>query len=129
MPCRILLRFSFSNYELCHVTLNHRHYELKKVFHSVVAQNKKQKIADYFVLNWRVLSKPIFYLLFNIYDGVKKLVAIVDTSKCTGCETCVDECPASAIALENEKAKVDKDLCVDCQTCVDVCPSEAILVE
>jgi NAD-dependent dihydropyrimidine dehydrogenase PreA subunit len=94
-----------------------------------VAQNKKQKIADYFVLNWRVLSKPIFYLLFNIYDGVKKLVAIVDTSKCTGCETCVDECPASAIALENEKAKVDKDLCVDCQTCVDVCPSEAILVE
>jgi NAD-dependent dihydropyrimidine dehydrogenase PreA subunit len=94
-----------------------------------VAQSKKQKIADYFVLNWRVLSKPIFYLLFNIYDGVKKLVAIVDTSKCTGCETCVDECPASAIALENEKAKVDKDLCVDCQTCVDVCPSEAILVE
>jgi NAD-dependent dihydropyrimidine dehydrogenase PreA subunit len=94
-----------------------------------VAQSKKQKIADYFVLNWRVLSKPIFYLLFNIYDGVKKLVAIVDTSKCTGCETCVDECPASAIALENEKAKVDKDLCVDCQTCIDVCPSEAILVE
>lgn len=94
-----------------------------------MAQSKKQKIADYFVLNWRVLSKPIFYLLFNIYDGVKKLVAIVDTSKCTGCETCVDECPASAIALENEKAKVDKDLCVDCQTCVDVCPSEAILVE
>ncbi|MDD1691926.1 MAG: 4Fe-4S binding protein, partial [Methanoregula sp.] len=43
--------------------------------------------------------------------------------------TCVDECPASAIALENEKAKVDRDLCVDCQTCVDVCPSEAILVE
>jgi Fe-S-cluster-containing hydrogenase component 2 len=41
----------------------------------------------------------------------------------------VDECPASAIALENEKAKVDRDLCVDCQTCVDICPSEAILVE
>ena len=64
----------------------------------------------------------------NIYDGVTKLVAIVDTSKCTGCETCVDECPASAIVLENEKAKVDRDLCVDCQTCVDICPSEAIIV-
>jgi len=67
--------------------------------------------------------------LFNIYDGVKKLVAIVDTIKCTGCETCVDKCPASAIAIENEKAKVDKDMCVDCETCVDICPSEAILVE
>jgi Fe-S-cluster-containing hydrogenase component 2 len=65
-------------------------------------------------------SKPIFYLLFNIYDGVNNLVAIVDTSKCTGCETCVNECPASAIAMDNEKAKVDKDMCVDCETCVDV---------
>ena len=74
-------------------------------------------------------SKPIFYLLFNIYDGVKKLVAIVDTSKCTGCETCVNECPASAISMDNEKAKVDKDMCVDCETCVDVCPSEAIHME
>jgi Pyruvate/2-oxoacid:ferredoxin oxidoreductase delta subunit len=75
------------------------------------------------------ISKPIFYLLRNIYDGVNELVAIVDTSKCTGCETCVNECPASAIAVENEKAKVDKEMCVDCQTCVDVCPSEAIAME
>ena len=57
------------------------------------------------------------------------MVAIIDTEKCTGCETCVSECPASAIAMENEKAKVDKDMCVDCQTCVDVCPSEAIHME
>ena len=129
MPCRILLRFSFSNYELCHVTLNHRHYELKKVFHSVVAQNKKQKIADYFVLNWRVLSKPIFYLLFNIYDGVKKLVAIVDTSKCKGCGLCKDECPAVAIEIVDDIAKVDNDMCVDCHTCEEVCAYNAIRVE
>jgi ferredoxin len=60
---------------------------------------------------------------------VNILVAVVDTTKCTGCETCINECPASAISLENEKAKVDKDMCVDCQTCVDVCPSEAIHME
>jgi ferredoxin len=60
---------------------------------------------------------------------VNELVAIVDAKKCTGCETCVNECPASAIAIENEKAKVDKEMCVDCQTCVDICPSEAIVVE
>jgi len=57
------------------------------------------------------------------------LVAVVDTTKCTGCETCVSECPASAISMDNEKAKVDKDMCVDCETCVDVCPSEAIHME
>jgi Indolepyruvate ferredoxin oxidoreductase, alpha and beta subunits len=57
------------------------------------------------------------------------MTAIVDMEKCTGCETCVDECPAAAITMEKEKAKVDPDLCVDCGSCVDVCPSEAITLE
>lgn len=57
------------------------------------------------------------------------MTAIVDIEKCTGCETCVDECPAAAITVENEKAKVDPELCVDCGSCVDVCPSEAITLE
>jgi ferredoxin len=57
------------------------------------------------------------------------MTAIVDKEKCTGCETCVDECPAVAISIEGEKAKVDKELCVDCGSCVDVCPSEAIHLE
>jgi Fe-S-cluster-containing hydrogenase component 2 len=57
------------------------------------------------------------------------MTTIVDKEKCTGCETCVDECPAAAITIENEKAKVDAELCVDCGSCVDVCPSEAITQE
>ena len=87
-----------------------------------------------------ILAQPIFgffgykAILFfpvppHIYDGVIQMVAIINTEKCTGCETCVSECPASAIAMESDKAKVDKDMCVDCQTCVDVCPSEAITME
>ncbi len=57
------------------------------------------------------------------------MVVIIDKEKCTGCETCVDECPASAITMKDEKAVVDNDLCVDCGSCVDVCPSEAISME
>mgnify|MGYP001472062689 FL=1 len=57
------------------------------------------------------------------------MTAIVDKDKCTGCETCVDECPATAITMENEKAVVNNELCVDCGSCVDVCPAEAITME
>jgi len=57
------------------------------------------------------------------------MTAVVDKDKCTACETCIDECPAAAISINDGKAKVDKDLCVDCGSCVDVCPSEAIHLE
>lgn len=73
--------------------------------------------------------ETLFLSFVKYIRGVNELVAIIDTNKCTGCETCVSECPASAIAMDNDKAKVDKDMCVDCQTCVDVCPSEAIHME
>ena len=57
------------------------------------------------------------------------MTAIIDKNKCTGCETCVDECPAAAITMENDKAVVNNDLCVDCGSCVDICPAEAITME
>ena len=55
--------------------------------------------------------------------------AKVDKEKCTGCETCVEECPSEAIKMVDGIAKVDSELCTDCGTCVDVCPVEAINME
>lgn len=51
---------------------------------------------------------------------------VVDSDKCDGCETCIDECPAEAIKLENEKAIIDSDECSECGVCVDECPNAAI---
>ncbi len=53
----------------------------------------------------------------------------VDMEKCTGCESCVGECPSEAISMADEKAVIDIDACVDCGVCVDVCPVEAISME
>ena len=53
----------------------------------------------------------------------------VDKEKCTGCETCVPECPSEAIKMVDEKAEIDLDTCVDCGVCVDACPEEAIAME
>jgi len=52
--------------------------------------------------------------------------AKVNEEKCTGCEACVDACPAEAIKMVDGKAVVDADTCVDCGVCVDECPVEAI---
>ena len=55
--------------------------------------------------------------------------AKVDPEKCTGCGVCVDECPADAIEMKDDKAVVDEDECIDCDACVDACPDEAITLD
>ena len=55
--------------------------------------------------------------------------AKVDENKCTGCESCVEECPSEAIKMVNDKAEINVETCVDCGVCVDACPVEAISME
>lgn len=57
------------------------------------------------------------------------MVAKVNADFCTGCGSCVDECPAAAISLNNDLAVVDGDECLDCGACEDACPSGAITLE
>jgi ferredoxin len=57
------------------------------------------------------------------------MAAKVDKEKCTGCESCVEECPSEAIKMVDGKAVIDVDACIDCGACVDVCPVEAISMD
>ncbi len=50
----------------------------------------------------------------------------INEQECTGCETCVDACPAEAISMADGVAKVDHKECTECGTCVEECPAEAI---
>ncbi len=54
----------------------------------------------------------------------------VNEEECTGCGTCVDECPAEAISLNDKDiAVIDQDECTECGTCVDACPADAITMD
>jgi NAD-dependent dihydropyrimidine dehydrogenase PreA subunit len=54
---------------------------------------------------------------------------VVDKDKCTGCEECVNACPAQVFELEDGKSEpVEMDECLGCETCVEVCPEGAITV-
>ena len=56
--------------------------------------------------------------------------AKVDIEKCSGCETCVSECPSDAISMAEEgKAQVNPESCIDCGVCIDACPEQAISME
>lgn len=56
------------------------------------------------------------------------MAAVVDTEKCTGCESCVESCPLEAISMKDGLAVINADTCGDCGACVDACPVQAISV-
>lgn len=56
------------------------------------------------------------------------MALIIDKDLCTGCGSCVDECPFEALELVDEIAVVNEK-CTLCGACVDVCPEEAITLE
>lgn len=52
-----------------------------------------------------------------------------DPDLCTGCGTCVEQCPASALSMEDNIPEVDKEACVACFCCQEICPEMAITLK
>jgi uncharacterized protein (DUF362 family)/NAD-dependent dihydropyrimidine dehydrogenase PreA subunit len=51
---------------------------------------------------------------------------VADPGACTGCGTCVDHCPVSALSLVADIPVADPDLCIACFCCQEMCPEKAI---
>jgi len=50
----------------------------------------------------------------------------VKTEMCTGCGTCVEECPTNAMSLQGDVAVINDQECIRCGRCHDICPEEAV---
>jgi uncharacterized protein (DUF362 family)/NAD-dependent dihydropyrimidine dehydrogenase PreA subunit len=48
---------------------------------------------------------------------------------CTGCGTCVDQCPVSALSMGDHVPEVDADTCITCFCCQEICPEKAITLQ
>ncbi len=53
---------------------------------------------------------------------------VVSPEQCTGCETCLDSCPYTAIVIKEGKAFIT-EYCQLCRACLGVCPEGAIKEE
>lgn len=51
---------------------------------------------------------------------------VIDSDLCTACGICVDECPSSALDLDDTVTLGRADDCDECATCESVCPNGAI---
>jgi uncharacterized protein (DUF362 family)/NAD-dependent dihydropyrimidine dehydrogenase PreA subunit len=49
-----------------------------------------------------------------------------DVERCTGCGTCVDQCPAGALTLLDGLPQVDPQGCITCFCCQEMCPEGAM---
>jgi heterodisulfide reductase subunit A-like polyferredoxin len=51
-----------------------------------------------------------------------------DAQRCTGCGTCVDQCPAGALTLVDDLPRVAPELCISCFCCQEMCPEQAMML-
>jgi len=58
---------------------------------------------------------------------IEPYTAVINEELCSGCKTCIELCPYSAIEFDEEKkvSVVNDALCKGCGTCVAACPSGA----
>lgn len=50
----------------------------------------------------------------------------VKKKKCTACGACAQWCPAQAITVDGESARIDKEKCIGCAECLTVCRFDAV---
>lgn len=51
---------------------------------------------------------------------------LADPELCTGCGSCVDRCPVSALSFQEDLPTVEDGKCIACFCCQELCPEQAI---
>ncbi len=53
----------------------------------------------------------------------------VDPDLCTGCGTCIDQCPVSALSMGDSLPVVTPGVCITCFCCQEMCPEKAMMLK
>ncbi|AFM25909.1 4Fe-4S binding protein [Desulfomonile tiedjei] len=73
----------------------------------------------------RGMALPNIVKTANVPRKPDNIKAVINTSKCTKCGTCLRSCFYDAITLTKAGAVINAELCDVCGMCVEVCPEYA----
>jgi uncharacterized protein (DUF362 family)/NAD-dependent dihydropyrimidine dehydrogenase PreA subunit len=69
----------------------------------------------------------------SLQDRLQQLSLLLphaDPELCTGCGTCVDQCAAMALSMNDDNLpQVDADSCITCFCCQEMCPEKAMTLK
>ncbi len=85
-----------------------------------------QTIPNFKLPPLAVTADDIAPEITNLLTNRTQLRPVVDDELCTRCGTCVDQCPAEALSMDDDVPEVDSDKCITCFCCQEICPETAI---
>jgi uncharacterized protein (DUF362 family)/NAD-dependent dihydropyrimidine dehydrogenase PreA subunit len=65
----------------------------------------------------------------EVIDSRTILRPQADPDLCTGCGTCIDQCPVSALSMGDAIPVVNPEMCIVCFCCQEMCPEKAIALK
>ena len=68
----------------------------------------------------------------NIQEALRSRAILrpqADPDLCTGCGTCVEQCPVCALSMSDQLPQVDANLCITCFCCQEICPEKAMTLK
>ena len=89
-----------------------------------LAQAKAYADCDVDAPNLHLVMAPFPNEKITDYHGLDK--AVIDSSRCTNCGICLDNCRFHAIKLQDGQHIVDPIACEGCTLCAFLCPEKAI---
>ena len=75
---------------------------------------------------WLATNRLSEFLL-GLYSKVAGPKPVMN-SNCSGCRTCLRNCPPQAITMVNKRPVVDYGQCIHCFCCQELCPQQAVAI-
>jgi uncharacterized protein (DUF362 family)/NAD-dependent dihydropyrimidine dehydrogenase PreA subunit len=93
---------------------------------SIAIEGELQRIKDFKLPPLAVSTEDISPADLKVLHSIVLLRPSVDKELCSGCGTCVEQCPASVLSMKDTFPEVDAEKCIACFCCQEMCPEKAI---